>query len=63
MCVKFLKYLFLSLSDVFLTFVFLLHVCTQDQQAVRFGFCLPTYLLNPILEHVAGLQVPLPLPL
>jgi S1-C subfamily serine protease len=36
----------------------------EDQQAVRFGFCLPTYLLNPILEHVAGLQgktVPTPL--
>jgi len=28
----------------------------EDQQVVRFGFCLPTYLLEPILAHIAELK-------
>jgi len=28
----------------------------EDEQMVRLGFCLPTYLLEPILQHIAGLK-------
>lgn len=40
----------------FVTAIYTVAQGTEDGQQVRLGFCIPTYVLQPLIDHVATLQ-------